>query len=60
MPIFGSKFTPKKTPARKNASATANAEPQEELVGENRTVKLNLGGQEQYFENGVWISGEAG
>lgn len=57
MPIFGSKFSPKKTPPRRSLASLNSNEPLDELVSENRSVRLRLSGQDTYFENGNWVSG---
>ena len=54
MPLFGNKFSPKKTPLRKN-NVTLNSEKVEELVGEQRAIKLRLGDQELVFDDGEWV-----
>lgn len=56
MPIFGSKFSPKKSRVRKSI-LTLNTDQVEELVLDNRKIKLQLGDQELHFENGQWIPG---
>ena len=62
MPLFGNKFTPKKTPARRaqslsNLNLDADQSRQEFGVDGYTGVKLNLGGQEVAFENGMWVTG---
>ncbi|RZC37040.1 chibby -like 1 [Asbolus verrucosus] len=61
MPLFGSKFSPKRAPLRKN-SGNVGSEELEDLVLNQRTVQLRLGEQELVFENGEWIpeSGQSG
>ncbi|KAK9887697.1 hypothetical protein WA026_000018 [Henosepilachna vigintioctopunctata] len=55
MPIFGNKFSPKKTPIRKAGNHISNDDNLEELVLENRVVSLQLGKHIMKFEDGVWI-----
>ncbi|XP_050298354.1 protein chibby homolog 1-like [Anthonomus grandis grandis] len=55
MPLFGSKFSPKKTPHRKSSVNVNSDKLLEDLVGDQRLVKINLNGQELIFENGEWI-----
>ncbi|KAL8600867.1 hypothetical protein ACOMHN_045005 [Nucella lapillus] len=61
--LFGNKFTPKKTPPRRAQSLSnlsLDAEQSRSEFGvDYGGVKLNLGGQEVAFENGLWIA-EAG
>ena len=61
MPLFGNKFSPKKTPQRR-ASSLSNlnldaTQSRTEFGLEYGAVKLNLGGQDVCFENGMWIHG---
>ena len=61
--IFGNKFTPKKTPPRRahslsNLNLDADQSRAEFGVDGYDGVKLNLGGQEVAFENGMWVTGE--
>ena len=60
--LFGNKFTPKKTPPRRaqslsNLNLDADQSRQEFGVDGYSGVKLNLGGQEVAFENGMWVTG---
>lgn len=58
MPLFGwNKFSPKKTPSRKSFTSGNSEEQLEELVSENRSVKLKLGNHELRFDNGEWVPG---
>lgn len=61
MPLFGNKFTPKKTPPRRAQSLSnldLDAEQMRAEFGVDYDgVKLNLGGQEVAFENGIWLAG---
>lgn len=60
MPLFGSKFSPKKPPSRKSSASTAAAGENldEKMVAEDRAVRLKLGEQETIFKDGEWIPGE--
>ncbi|XP_019872219.1 protein chibby homolog 1 [Aethina tumida] len=53
MQFFSSKFSPKKTPLRKNTSCIPN-ETLEPLVTETGKVLLSLDNQELVFKNGDW------
>ena len=60
--LFGNKFTPKKTPPRRaqslsNLNLDADQSRHEFGVDGYSGVKLNLGGQEVAFENGMWVAG---
>ncbi|KAH1016251.1 hypothetical protein HUJ04_007505 [Dendroctonus ponderosae] len=55
MPIFGSKFSPRKTPIRKSNVNVNSDKLLEDLVGEHNFVKVSLGDQELVFDNGEWI-----
>lgn len=57
MPLFGNKFSPKKTPARKSIVSLNSEETLDELFSENKTVNLKLGDQRCIFQNGEWIPG---
>lgn len=57
MPLFGSRFSPKKTPLRRNQLNGNNKERLDELVSESGVIKLNLFDQDLTFENGHWIPG---
>ncbi|KAI4904324.1 hypothetical protein NFI96_015186 [Prochilodus magdalenae] len=62
MPLFGSTFSPKKTPPRKSASLsnlhTLDRSTREiELGLEYGAPVLNIGGQSLKFEDGEWITG---
>lgn len=57
MPLFSNKFSPKKPPSRKGSATTGTAEHLEEMVTDDRTVKLKLGEQEAVFKDGEWIQG---
>ncbi|XP_033127551.1 protein chibby homolog 1-like [Anneissia japonica] len=67
MPLFGPKFTPKKTPPRRSSSLN-NLNKLESSIREEEyglqydVARLKLGGQELKFdkENGVWISDGGG
>lgn len=58
--LFGNKFTPKKTPPRRAQSLSnlnLDAEQSRSEFGvDYGGVKLNLGGQEVAFENGLWVA----
>ncbi|XP_022258274.1 protein chibby homolog 1-like isoform X2 [Limulus polyphemus] len=62
MPLFGSKFSPKKTTPRKSPSLsnlTQSLDPghtQEELGLNYGPIKLRLGNQQAKFENGQWVT----
>ena len=58
MPLFGNKFSPKKTRQRKNLVSLNSEESLDELVLENKTVLLTLGDQQYKFEKGDWIPGK--
>lgn len=60
MPLFGSKFSPKKPPSRKSSASTAatGENLDEKMVTEDRAVRLKLGEQETIFKDGEWIPGE--
>lgn len=61
MPLFGNKFTPKKTPPRRAQSlSNLNLDAEQSRIEfgvDYSGVKLNLGGQEVAFENGLWVTG---
>lgn len=57
MPLFGNKFSPKKPPSRKSSATAAASENLEEMVSEERVVKLKLGEQETVFRDGEWVPG---
>lgn len=57
MPFFGSKFSPKKPPSRKSSATTTTGEQLEEMVSDDRAVKLKLGDQEAVFKDGEWMQG---
>ncbi|KAJ3645177.1 hypothetical protein Zmor_022857 [Zophobas morio] len=61
MPLFGSKFSPKKAPVRKNSGNIATEELEDLVLGQ-RSIQLRLGNQELVFDNGDWIpeNGESG
>ncbi|XP_041363023.1 protein chibby homolog 1-like isoform X2 [Gigantopelta aegis] len=64
MPLFGNKFSPKKTPQRR-ASSLSNlnldaTQSRTEFGLEYGAVKLNLGGHDVSFENGMWIHESGG
>lgn len=54
MPLFGSKFSPKKTPLRR--SGNTSSDKLDDLIGAGKTVHLSLGDQQLLFENGEWIT----
>ncbi|XP_076339723.1 beta catenin antagonist chibby [Tachypleus tridentatus] len=62
MPLFGSKFSPKKTTPRKSPSLSNLihspdvGHTQEELGLNYGPITLRLGNQEAKFENGQWIT----
>lgn len=58
MPLFGNKFSPKKPPSRKGSATTTAGEHLEEMVSDDRAVKLKLGEQEAVFKDGEWAQGE--
>lgn len=58
MPLFGNKFSPKKTRQRKNLITLNSKESLDELVSENKTVSLTLGDQQYKFVNGDWVPGK--
>jgi len=55
MPLFGNKFSPRKTPIRKSNVNVNSDKLLEDLIGENRAVKISLGDQALVFENGEWV-----
>lgn len=60
MPLFSSKFSPKKTPLRKAPISLSNTDlsPQrleKELGPEVGPIRICLGDMQAVFENGVWI-----
>lgn len=57
MPLFGSKFSPKKPPSRKSSASTAADDNLEEMVADDRSVRLKLGEQETVFKDGEWVPG---
>ncbi|XP_040089263.1 protein chibby homolog 1 isoform X2 [Oryx dammah] len=62
MPLFGSTFSPKKTPPRKSASLSNlhnldRSTREVELGLDYGTPTMNLAGQSLKFENGQWIAG---
>ncbi|CAH2001980.1 unnamed protein product [Acanthoscelides obtectus] len=61
MPLFGNKFSPKRTPIRKSSIDLVKNNVQD-LVSEGRVVYLNLGDQKFKFDDGEWIpeGGEQG
>uniref|UniRef100_A0A7N4PY48 Chibby family member 1, beta catenin antagonist n=2 Tax=Sarcophilus harrisii TaxID=9305 RepID=A0A7N4PY48_SARHA len=61
MPLFGNKFSPKKTPPRKSASLSNlhsldRSTREVELGLDYGAPTLNLAGQSLKFENGQWIA----
>ncbi|KAB0800033.1 hypothetical protein PPYR_07913 [Photinus pyralis] len=56
MPFFNNKFSPKKSKLRKSA-LSLNNENLEDLIEDDRTVKLQLGEHKINFCNGRWESG---
>lgn len=61
MPLFGSTFSPKKTPPRKAASLSNlhlldRSTREVELGLEYGTPTMNLTGQSLKFENGQWVA----
>ncbi|KAB0394944.1 hypothetical protein E2I00_013082 [Balaenoptera physalus] len=61
MPLFGSTFSPKKTPPRKSASLSNlhnldRSTREVELGLDYGTPAMNLAGQSLKFENGQWIA----
>lgn len=58
MPLFSNKFTPKKPPPRKSSATTGSTQQLNELVSDDRVVKLKLGEQQQIFRDGEWIPGK--
>ncbi|TKC42580.1 hypothetical protein EI555_008968 [Monodon monoceros] len=61
MPLFGSTFSPKKTPPRKSASLSNlhnldRSTREVELGLDYGTPTMNLAGQSLKFENGQWIA----
>lgn len=59
MPLFGNKFSPKKTPARKSVVSLNSEESLDDLVADDGAVSLKLGDQQCTFKAGEWISGMA-
>ncbi|KAK5640807.1 hypothetical protein RI129_009354 [Pyrocoelia pectoralis] len=57
MPFFNNKFSPKKSKLRKSVLSLNNENLLEDLIEENRTVKLQLDEHEVYFCNGHWELG---
>ena len=61
MPLFGNKFSPKKTVQRKWPSLNSlnlDASMQSKEFGlDPGPIKLKLGGNEVVFDNGQWIAG---
>ncbi|XP_030764443.1 protein chibby homolog 1-like [Sitophilus oryzae] len=53
MPLFGNKFSPKKTPLRKS-SVSLKSNHLDELVDDEKRIKLNLSDQKLIFVNGEW------
>ncbi|KAL7868980.1 hypothetical protein AOLI_G00129680 [Acnodon oligacanthus] len=65
MPLFGSTFSPKKTPPRKSASLsnlhTLDRSTREVELGlEYGAPVLNIGGQSLKFEDGQWVTDSGG
>ncbi|KAK7939973.1 hypothetical protein WMY93_003299 [Mugilogobius chulae] len=65
MPLFGSAFSPKKTPARKAASLSSlhtldRSTREIELGTEYGPPSMNIGGQTWKFEEGQWITESGG
>lgn len=60
MPIFGNKFSTKKTQARKWASlSNLNLDSSDKRSDFNSgPIKMTLNGQQMVFENGQWILGK--
>lgn len=63
MPLFSSKFSPKKTPPRKApvSLSNTNLSPkrlEKELGPEVGPIRICLGEMQAVFENGVWIPGK--
>lgn len=57
MPIFGNKFSPKKTPARKSVASLNSEEQLDDLVTDDGKINLKLGEQKSSFHNGEWVAG---
>ena len=61
MPLFGNKFSPKKTPLRKSPSLSNLNLDQTSKASEFGVacgaVRLKLGDHEMTFEDGHWVSG---
>ncbi|XP_074648619.1 protein chibby homolog 1-like [Tubulanus polymorphus] len=64
MPLFGNKFSPKKTPVRKSPSlSNLTSDPEfirSELALDYGPIQVKLGNNEVTFENGQWISESEG
>ncbi|XP_072312218.1 protein chibby homolog 1 isoform X2 [Eucyclogobius newberryi] len=65
MPLFGSTFSPKKTPPRKAASLSSlhtldRSTREVELGTEYGPPCMNIGGQTWKFEDGQWITESGG
>ena len=63
MPLFSSKFSPKKTPTRKASVSLANKDLspkrlEKELGPDIGQIRISLGEQQAVFENGMWIPGK--
>ena len=57
MPLFGNKFSPKKSGPRKYPSmSNLNLDATERDL-ESGTIKIRLGSQEITFDDGQWIQG---
>lgn len=61
MPLFSNKFSPKKTPVRKQILSSIKRDSKKKLPSsltlETEPLKLKLGEQECIFEDGDWIPG---
>ena len=61
MPLFGNKFSPKKTAARKWPSLSSlnldSTTQNKEFGLDPGPIKIKLGGNEVVFDNGQWIAG---
>lgn len=65
MPLFGSSFSPKKTPPRKSVSLSSlhtldRSTREVELGLEYGPPVMNIGGQNWKFEDGQWITESGG
>ncbi|KAL1494432.1 hypothetical protein ABEB36_010031 [Hypothenemus hampei] len=55
MPWFGNRFPQRKTPLRQSSGNVNSERIIDDLIGDNRSIKVCLSDQQLVFENGEWI-----